>query len=286
MTMESGEMVGMGIRDELMADLAQRVDVMRAEGVMIGLDLLNANPKHAPSTNYVNLKCRQAGSIGIIASPYTTYTATELPEAIERFNSFPNCRGIVVQLPFSPGEEELTSVVVNSIAPEKDVDGLREDGQSHFAPATPNAIVRLLEGHGVDLADGNVAVLGLGKLVGKPLLRLLQEKGSRVSAVDINTDPLERIDILNSADVIVTATGHPSLLTTDIFASMSRRRVLVDAGTAEQGGVLHGDVSDTLRHDALNNGWLVSAKKGSVGPLTVASLLENVVLATERSLVS
>lgn len=282
MSVLTGEMLGLEIRDTMVEDMRLRVSALRNEGVVTGVTLLSANPEHTPSARYVRLKRQKAGDVGIAPSEVSTYTADELPDWINRANEAQNTYGIVVQLPLRPDQVDQQSDILNMIAPEKDVDALREVGEHQFAPATPSAIVRLLEGHGVDLGSGPVAINGLGKLVGRPLFGLLQGRGADVVGIDEHTPEDEKRDALNHAAVIITAAGVPNLLTPDTFGSM-QPKVLVDAGTAEKGGVIHGDVSDELREEALRAGWLVSGKKNGVGPLTVASLLSNVVLSAERA---
>lgn len=283
MAIASGEMLGTEIRDGMVADMQERVTTLYDEGQIVGLHLLNARPDFVPSRTYVNLKRKLAMQVGIVPAVGTTYTAEQLPQLIAGSNEHPCIAGIVVQLPLRDDETHLQADILNTIMPEKDVDGLRETDEPRlFTPATPTAILRLLEGHGVDVSSAPVAVNGLGKLVGGPLLEALRQGGADVVGIDVDTSAEEKHEALNRAEVIVTATGVPGLLTTENFTSM-QPRVLVDAGTAEQGGVIQGDVSDELRRAALANDWLISAKKGGVGPLTVASLLENVVTAAERS---
>ncbi len=284
MGIPSGEMTSGAIKEAMMADLQERVAALRTEQQIIGLDLISANPDHAPSAMYVGMKARAAQSLGIVAHRHEVYSAGDAVDWIVLANDIPESRGIVVQLPLKDCEELQTSSVVNLISPEKDVDGLREDGASDFTPATPMAIVRLLEGHGVDLSEELITVVGLGKLVGRPLAKYLEENGADVTGIDLHTPEETRIEALNDATVIISAMGAPNTLTPDLFTDMSHSRILVDAGTAEQGGKVHGDVTDELREVALANDWAVSAAKGSVGPLTVASLLENVVISAERNL--
>lgn len=277
----SGELVGGEIKAGIMADLAARMEAFADPRVSIGLDLVLLNPDHVPSLTYTAFKKKAASQLGILASVHTTY-----PDGahmlIDAFNASEHCRGVVVQLPFEDGQNRTVNDVLALVAPEKDVDGLRPDHDSPFSPATPRAILRLLEGNGIDVAAHTVVVSGQGRLVGAPLLKVLTDGGADAMGIDVDTPELERADAINSADIIITAMGQPQLLTPDLFVDMSRPKVLIDAGTAEKDGVTHGDVSDELREQALQHGWAINAAKGSVGPLTVATLMENVVISAER----
>ena len=133
-----------------------------------------------------------------------------------------------------------------------------------------------------DFLSERIAILGRGRLVGWPLLTHLMSIGAnKLEIFDEDSDDLEIIEGINEASVIISAMGRPGLLTPDLFEDMSKSRALVDAGAAEQGGVVMGDVSDELRDQALQNGWQITPRKGGVGPLTVRTLLTNVIRAAE-----
>lgn len=282
MGIPSGELTSVDIKEAMIHDVAARAAALRAEGHPAQFVLVSAHPEHEPSQKYMGLKTKQARKIGIVAHRFDEYTPGEAEHRIKEANESPNIHGTVLQLPLRPDEVEFTSGLVNLISPEKDVDGLREDGTGMFTPATPNAIIRLLEGHSVDLSSELITVVGLGKLVGRPLIKHLEDNGADVMGVDLLTPADRRLEAINDATVVISAMGAPGLLTPSLFTDMSQPRVLVDAGTAEHAGEVVGDVSPELREAALQNGWAVSAAKGSVGPLTVISLLENVVSSAEH----
>lgn len=280
-TFEGGELHGRPRADEIYADLAGRMEAFKQPRIPVCLDLITVNPDHAPSNKYLGLKQRAARDLGIIANVHRLYSAEVAGMYIDAANASPNSRGIVLQLPFRDDESDLVDTMLGSIAPDKDVDGLNPH-ESPFEPATPKAILTLMEANGIDLGHGRVLVAGHGRLVGQPLTRMLVEGGANVTAVDEHTPSDERYFAANDADVIISAMGLPNALTPEIFYDMSRPRVLVDAGTAEKAGVMHGDVDDSLRRSALEHGWAVSPLKGGVGPLTVATLMEHVVVSAER----
>lgn len=286
MPLPSGELSGAHIKTTLEGQLRAQVGALAAEGVGVGVALFNANPADEPSRKYVRLKSRAASRIGIAASPIQLDTIKRFPQFLDgqlgEFAYSAYTQGIVLQLPLQEVEKPLTDTMLSLIPPEKDVDNLRPAKDSPFDAATPKAIIRLLEGHHVDLDRVQITVVGLGRLVGAPVFSMLQEQGATVLGVDKSTHSrAERKEAINEAEVVITACGHPASLHKGMFTDLSRQRVVIDAGTAEQSGKIKGDMSAPLRKAALENGWGVTPPTGGVGPLTVISLLSNVVEAAQ-----
>ena len=172
--------------------------------------------------------------------------------------------GIIVQLPLKFCDME----ILNLIPLKKDVDGLRGESDT----ATAMAIHWLLSGYGVELQEKKLAIVGRGKLVGAPLERMWRESGYDVT-VFRRGDDLNR---LSDYDVIVTATGAPELIKSEMLKYGS---IVVDAGTASEAGVIKGDLDDAARE---REDLTLTPKIGGVGPLTVAMLFERVLQATEK----
>ena len=191
---------------------------------------------------------------------------------IDQLNADDSVHGIVLQLPiYDPAQ---TDDLVARIAPEKDVDGLGVN--SPYISATATAIDWLLAGYNVTLKDRTIAIVGTGRLVGAPLAHLWLGGGLNVTAYDDTTVDLQAE--LRQADVIVSATGVPGLITS---AMVGAGKVVVDAGTASEDGVIVGDVAADLRE---RQDITITPEKGGVGPLTIAALFDNVITAaTKRS---
>lgn len=191
-------------------------------------------------------------------------------DKIRELNDDDSVYGIIVQLPLENPAE--TDVLVNLVAPEKDIDGLRDD--SPFDPATPMAIDWLLVGYNIELRGKRVAIVGHGRLVGAPLERMWLRSGYDVTVFDdTSTDMAEQ---LPEYDVIVTATGVPGLITSSMLKTGA---TVVDAGTASEQGKIVGDVAADVRaRDDLK----ITPEKGGVGPLTVAALFDNVIRAAQK----
>lgn len=218
---------------------------------------------------YVNLK-RVYGEDILVEVDIYNPPESELMNQIEILNKDNNVHGIIIQLPLA--KQDRTEIAVNAVASEKDVDGLGE--QSLFTPATAMAIDWLLAGYNIDLTGKKIAIIGNGRLVGSPLYHLWSKSGLDVSVYDSKTKDLA--SAIKLANVIITATGVPGLIKSDMIQPES---VIVDAGTASENGKIIGDISDDIRE---RKDITITPIKGGVGPLTVAALFENVILAARK----
>lgn len=218
---------------------------------------------------YVRLKKKYGADI-LVDVDIHRIAQDDAPALIEKLNADNAVHGIIVQLPLERPEE--TDTLVNLVAPEKDVDAL--GAKAVFDPATPLAILWLLAGYNVDLQGKKVLLVGRGKLVGRPLEKMLQRSGVDVWSVDRQTQDLKAETL--KADVIITATGSPAILYPDMIKPDA---VVVDAGVAGEEGKTVGDLApEVYERDDLT----ITPQKGGVGPLTVCALFENVIQATRQ----
>lgn len=195
----------------------------------------------------------------------------ELMNQIEKLNKDKSVQGIIVQLPLANPLQ--TEAALQAVASEKDVDGL--SGKSSLTPATALAINWLMAGYNIDLRAKKIAIVGKGRLVGAPLAKLWRESGYDVLVCDSKTTDLA--STLLEADVIVTATGIPGLITSSMIA---QNAIVVDAGTASEHGKIVGDLADDVRQRA---DLTITPIIGGVGPLTVSALFDNVLTAARDS---
>lgn len=216
---------------------------------------------------YVHLKQQYGEDIGVAVEDVLT---DDIAEVIRKANEDDSVHGIIVQLPLE-GRRDATEYV-NMIAPEKDVDGLGE--KASFDSATATAINWLLAGYNIDLEREKIALVGYGKLVGRPLATMWQNSGYDVT-VFRHADDLNE---LKNYSVVVSATGVAHLIKPEMIKSGA---IVVDAGTASEGGVLVGDVSDELRkREDLE---AITPRIGGVGPLTVTALFEHTIIAANEA---
>ncbi len=197
---------------------------------------------------------------------------SEVSELVKALNTDDTIHGIIIQLPLSNPDE--TDQLVGLIAPHKDVDGL---GTSEtYISATATAIDWLLAGYNVTMRDRLIAIVGKGRLVGAPLAQLWKKAGLSVVTFDETNEADLQVE-LRKADVIVSATGVPGLITSDMI---SPGKVVVDAGTASENGVIVGDVAEDVRE---RQDLTITPIKGGVGPLTITALFDNVIQAAQAS---
>jgi methylenetetrahydrofolate dehydrogenase (NADP+)/methenyltetrahydrofolate cyclohydrolase len=196
----------------------------------------------------------------------------DLIATIQTLNEDDSVHGIIIQLPLADTSE--TEEAVNTVLPAKDVDGLGED--AILTPATAMAIDWLLAGYNVDLKGRTIAIVGNGRLVGAPLSRLWASAGLNVNVYDDTTENLA--SEVRKAQIIVTATGVPGLITTQMIQPGA---VVVDAGTASENGKIVGDVAGNVRE---RSDLTITPEKGGVGPLTVTALFDNLIQAARTTI--
>ena len=218
---------------------------------------------------YMRLKRSYGEDIAVEVDVYNL-SDDELMRQVEKLNKDVNVHGIIIQLPLA--NDAQTEEAINAVAPEKDVDGLGKSAQ--FTPATAMAIDWLLAGYNVDLMYKKIAIVGNGRLVGAPLSELWSKSRLDVSVYDDKTEDLA--SAIQSADIIVTATGVPGLIKSNMIKVGA---VVVDAGTASEGGKIVGDVDEGVR---TRNDITITPIKGGVGPLTISALFDNVILAARK----
>ena len=211
---------------------------------------------------YLKMKQQYGKDIGVPVDLYVETKDTIL-DRIDQLNHDNSVTGIIVQLPLT--DREMTDEALASIDVSKDVDGLSPG--SKFEQATPKAVLWLLASYNVDLA-GHIVVVGQGRLVGKPLADRLESSGHSVTRCDINTKDL-RAETLK-ADILFTGTGQKYLIQPDMVKTGA---VLVDTGSPNN----EFDPSLYDRPDLT-----ITPNPGGVGPMTVASLFDNLLIAASN----
>ena len=220
---------------------------------------------------YTKLKQRYGEDVGIAVEIHKV-DQPGVERLIEQLNMDPTVHGVLIQLPLP--DPSATDKVVNQVNPVKDVDGLAK--QSKWDATTAMAINWLLAGYNIDLAGKQIAIVGQGRLVGAPLTKMWRQSGLNVTPLDARCPSLEKI--LIDKDVVVTATGVPGLIGSEMLKNGA---VVVDAGTADLDGQVVGDVDPLVRE---RSDITITPQKGGVGPLTIACLMDNVIRAARRSL--
>lgn len=275
---------GKAVAASIRARQAERIGRLRLKtGVRPGLAVVLVGDNPA-SKVYVRNKRRACEQVGVESFSFdypACMTTSELVEEIESLNARADVHGILVQLPL-PEHIEMRRVL-EAIDVTKDVDGFHlynvgglVVGETVFAPCTPYGVLELLAYEGIEVKGKNVVVVGASNIVGKPMGLMLMHDEATVSICHARTRDLAQFTIL--ADILVVAAGVPNL----IRAEMVRHgAVVIDVGINRlPDNSITGDVDfEAVRHKASH----ITPVPGGVGPMTVTMLLENTILAAERS---
>ena len=268
---------GAELRDFIKERQAKQVRALRQSWRVFPKLVIFYSSKNPVTETYMRLKENYGADI-LVEVERREVEISKLKEEIQKANIDEDIHGIIVQLPLeNKNGEKLskneTEAILSEISKEKDVDGLNG---GNFIPATAQAINWLLAGYNIPLENKKIAVVGQGKLVGAPLSKMFEDSGIDVSKFDeLNSDEMK--EKLKDFDVVITAVGKPGLITSEMIKN---KAVVVDAGTASENGKIKGDVADSVRE--LRKDLTITPIKGGVGPLTVASLIDNVIVAARK----
>lgn len=254
--------------------------------------LSHSNPA---SELYVRTKQKACNEVGVKVTVDTTqYTDTQtLIKKIQALNQTPEIHAILIQLPLHPNIN--TDVVLETLDPSKDVDGLHPlslgklacGSRDSFIPCTPLGIFRLLQEYNIALSGKHVTILGRSRIVGTPLALLLSrpwpEANATITLAHSKTKNMK--EICQASDIVISAVGKPSLLTQDMIREGA---VVVDVGMnhiphpAAPGKLLL--VGDCDFDGLYQKASFITPVPGGIGPMTIISLLENSYQAAVRSL--
>ena len=246
------------------------------------------------SLTYVGSKVRSCERIGYDSTLIKLdddISQEALLATIEKLNNDPLLDGFIVQLPLPKHIDE--EVVLHAINPNKDVDGFHPTnfgkmalGMQTFIPATPFGIMELLKRYKLDISGKHAVVIGRSHIVGRPMSILLSEKGNPGNAtVTLTHSRTQNLAaITKEADIVVSALGVPNFLTADMVKDGA---IIIDVGITRvpdadhpKGYVIVGDV----HYDAVTEkASYITPVPGGVGPMTIAMLLQNTMLAYQRN---
>ena len=270
---------GKQIAQKLRNDIAKKVEKLdRAPGLAV--ILVGDDPA---STIYVRNKdnaCKEVGFYSEKINKSANITQQELLDEVIRLNNDDKIDGILVQLPLPKHLD--TNLVIETISPEKDVDGFHSENigklmqnKSNLRPCTPKGVMTMLATTGIDLIGKDCVVVGASNIVGRPMAMELLNAGATVTICNSKTQDLS--GKLQRADVIVVAVGVAHLVKGDWI---KKGAVVIDVGINRlETGKLVGDVD--FESAIKNAGW-ISPVPGGVGPMTIATLLENTLTAYQN----
>ena len=289
MILLDGKATSNQIKEEIATDTKQLVDKgIRAPhlaAILVG--------SNGASLTYVNAKvkaCAKAGFESTLVSLSEDTSEEELLNEIEKLNTNPQIDGFIVQLPLPKHIDE--QKVLMAVNPDKDVDGFHPTNVGKmalnlptFLPATPFGILELLERYKVETSGKHVVVIGRSHIVGSPMSILMAQKrtagNATVTITHSRTKNLKEITL--QADIIVAALGIPEFLTADM---VKEAVTVIDVGitriadaTKKSGFRLAGDVHF---ESVSKKASFITPVPGGVGPMTIAMLMKNTLLAAKR----
>lgn len=284
---------GKKVSNEIKEEIAAEVAKMRERGEKVPHLAAIIVGNDGASLTYVGSKVRSCERIGfestLVKMPSTT-SELELLKKIEELNQNEDIDGFIVQLPLPPQID--TQKVLLAVDPDKDVDGFHPMNfgkmaldMSTFIPATPFGILELLERYNVDTKGKHTVVIGRSHIVGRPMSILMGRKGwpgnSTVTLTHSHTKNITQIT--SQADIIISALGVPNFLKAEMVKDDA---VIIDVGitrvaddTKEKGYYITGDVDFENVSKKVS---YITPVPGGVGPMTIAMLLKNTLLARER----
>ena len=273
---------GKALAAQVRAEVKSKVAALAQRGIRPGLAVVLAGDDPA-SKVYVRNKTRACEEVGLRSQQIdypASVTQEELMACIRKLNADPAVHGILVQLPLPKHID--AARVLQAVSPEKDADGFHTEsmgalvaGTPRFVPCTPAGVMRMLEHAQVPLAGRRAVVVGRSNIVGKPVALLLLQKDATVTICHSKTRDLEALAA--QADILVAAIGRPKLVTARMVKPGA---CVIDVGINRMpDGSLAGDVDYAAVKDVA--GWITPVP-GGVGPMTIAMLLENCLLAAQK----
>ena len=281
---------GFAIANEVRSDIAKEVLSLKEKGITptLAVILVGENPA---SVSYVTGKTKALHEAGMKDDTHKlpeSTTEEELLKLIKKLNEEPSINGILVQLPLP--KQINADKVIATIDPKKDVDGFHPEnigrmflGEETFIPCTPYGVVHLLQHEGIKTKGANVVIVGRSNIVGKPLslLMLSKDVNATVTVCHSGTKNLE--EVTKTADILVAAIGSPAFIKKE---GIKEGAVVIDVGvnrvddvSKKSGFRLVGDVDFEGASEVAS--YITPVPKG-VGPMTIAMLIKNTLLAAKR----
>lgn len=255
--------------EAIATDIRKQIGNSKAKLYTIGFD----DAKWKQYSNSLNKSAQKYGFSCEEIFVSDDVSPQEFCQKVQQVCSLTDCTGVIVQQPLPKAFAD----AVNYVAVDKDVDCLNPlsiaklyCGQSGLRPATPLAVLRLLDFYGIDLQGKNMVIIGRGNAVGKPLALMALQRNATVTIC--HTKTLDLPSICSNADVLVSACGVAGLVTDEFVTS---KTIVIDVGLSFVDGKTCGDVAPSV----YNKCRAVSPVPGGVGPVTRAMLFENLLKA-------
>ena len=273
---------GKQISADIKAEVAAKVSELSKRGITVSLAVILVGEDPASQVYVRNKKkaCEATGIRSVSHELPESTTQEELISLISDLNADDSINGILVQLPL-PGHIDEDSVI-RAIDPAKDVDGFHPEsvgalsiGQKGFVSCTPAGIIQLLKRSGIEMDGKDCVIVGRSNIVGKPMGILMLRENATVTITHSHTRDLKAV--CSRADILIVAIGRAKMIDADYVKDGA---VVIDVGMdRDENGKLCGDVD----FEAVKDKCLaITPVPGGVGPMTIAMLMYNCLIAAER----
>lgn len=242
--------------------------------------------KDPASKVYVKIKhqtCEKVGINSVMVSLPESASKSQISEEIEKLNRDVSVHAILLQLPLPEKSRKFTEFLLQKIDIYKDVDGFHYLNRGklfykteQLVPCTPKGIITLLDHNGINVQGKDITIINHSNLLGKPLMVMLVNRDATVSVCHVHTKNIEKFT--RNADILVVGVGKAQFITKDKIKSGA---VIIDVGINRIEGRLYGDVDFEDVYDKCGS---ITPVPGGVGPMTVASLLQNTIIAYKTQL--
>jgi len=271
---------GKKIAEEIKQDLKKRVEIFKKKRIEPKLAIILIGER-SDCEIYAKSKQKACEDIGIKSDLHVlpeNIKEDKLIDTIDALNDDDSIHGIIVEMPLPKNLNQKT--ILREISPMKDVDGLNPItigniliGNEFLVPATPKGILRLLEEMKIPIEGKEIVIVNNSNVVGKPLALLLTNRFATVTICHVKTKDLK--EHTSKADILITAVGSPNLIKKDM---VKKNAVVIDAGIKRVDDKIIGDVDFEKVKDIAS---YITPVPGGVGPMTVAMILENTLIAAE-----
>ena len=285
-TVLDGKKIGRVIEEEL----SHRIINLQSKAIIphLAVVIVGDDPASHVYVRNKEMACERCGIKSTRIDLEGDISEKEILDTVHMLNSDNSVHGILVQSPLPEGINE--SLVTDAISPQKDVDGfhkmnlgrLVQGDSSGLLPCTPAGIMKILESSDIDLSGKNALVIGRSRIVGMPMSILLAQRGIDATVTIAHSRTKNLQDICREADLVVAAIGRPEFVKSEWIKPGA---TVIDVGinrvkdsSRKSGYRLVGDVDS----DASNIAGNITPVPGGVGPMTIAMLMSNTIMATEN----
>ncbi len=276
---------GRKLSQEILEELTAKIAKYNQQAIppKLAMIIVGSNPA---SLSYVKQKQISAKKVGLQTQVFhlaEDVTHLEIIQVIEKLNADTSIHGILLQLPLP--DTQHTQEVIDAISPQKDVDGFQPFNIGHvftdrcfeeLAPCTPKGVILLLEHYNIPIQGKHAVIVGHSNIVGKPLAVMLLNRNATITVCHVHTPDLQ--SLTKTADILISAVGKPNLITKDM---VKKGACVVDVGFFKDANGIQGDVDFANVQQVAD---YISPVPGGAGPMTVACLVTNTIIAYEKQM--